>query len=101
MFGLHFDSLPHSLILGSLARVGVAGSLHAWFRDYLSCRRQCVALWGITSVQVKISSGMPQGSILGLLLFIIALDPLLQVSISKDASIGGFADDVNYYKPSL
>ena len=41
-----FDSLPHSLVLESLQRVGVCGSLYNWFEDYLSHRKQKVVLDG-------------------------------------------------------
>lgn len=54
-----FDSLPHSLILHSLARVGVCGLLLDWFGDYLSGRSQCVVVQGASSPPKDVTSGVP------------------------------------------
>ena len=95
-----FDSLPHQLVLESLARVGVQGSLYAWFEDYLSNRFQCVVLEGSRSAPAPapVTSGVPQGSILGPLLFVLSMDTLSNVSISSTSSISMFADDILYWK---
>ena len=93
-----FDSLPHSLVLESLARVGVCGSLYACFEDYLSGRTQRVVLEGTRSTAVDVTSGVPQGSILGPLLFIISVDTLATISISNTADLSMFADDIVYWK---
>ncbi len=94
-----FDSLPHSLILKSLVRVGVRGTLLQWFSNYLSDRRQFVALQGSSSSSAEVTSGVPQGSILGPLLFILAVDPLTSLSISNSSILRLYADDIAYYKP--
>ena len=60
-----FDSLPHDLIVNSLLRVGVCGILHSWFVSYLTNRKQRVVLDGFSSDTVKVTSGIPQGTILG------------------------------------
>ncbi len=70
-----FDTLPHSLIMNSLARVGGCGELYHWFANYLSERRQRVVLDGACSSTLGVTSGVPQGSILGPLLFILSVDP--------------------------
>ena len=77
-----FDSLPHKLVLESLSRCGVSGPLMEWFKHYLHGRWQRVVLDGVTSERVRVLSGVPQGSILGPLLFIITVDSLLQQSFS-------------------
>ena len=59
-----FDLVPHSGILRALTRIGVTGSLHTWFADYLSGCMQRVVLNGHSSQVTKVSSGVPQGSIL-------------------------------------
>ena len=61
-----FDRVPHRLLLAKLSKYGISGSLHLWFQSYLSNRYQCVAMEGVTSDWLPISSGVPQGSILGL-----------------------------------
>ena len=78
-----FDSLHHQTILSKLSRVGIRSSLLNWFHNYLSNREQKVVLNGHESFTAQVTSGVPQGSILGPLLFIISMDPLTNLSLSK------------------
>ena len=94
-----FDSLPHSMIIDALSNVGIAGSLLNWFVDYLSSRSQFVAIHGFSSPLRHVTSGVPQGSILGPLLFIVAFDGIFHLSLSSDSNMTGYADDVTYSKP--
>lgn len=94
-----FDSVPHSLILEALVNIGVRGTLLAWIADYLSHRSQFVVLMGSSSSPVRVTSGVPQGSILGPLLFILALDPMSKLPISQTGAIRVYADDTLLYKP--
>lgn len=94
-----FDSLPHSLILDALSSVGVQGPLYGWLTDYLSDRRQRVVLDGSISPAAAVTSGVPQGSILGPLLFLLSVDPLLKLSFSITTTTAGFADDTVLYRP--
>lgn len=91
-----FDSLPHHLVLQSLVRVGVSGCLYDWFVDYLSGRQQRVVLDGVSSPTACVTSGVPQGSILGPLLFILSMDQLCRLSLSNASRLGMFADDIVY-----
>ena len=94
-----FDVLPHSVILDALDRVGVHGPLYSWFESYLTGRSQRVVLDVYTSQTVCVSSGVPQGSILGPLLFILAMNPLTNVSLSTSTHLILYADDILVYKP--
>ena len=75
------------------------GSLLAWFRSYLSNRSQRVVLDGHSSTIHAVTSGVPQGSILGPLLFSIYLNPLTNISLSRDSTLILYADDIVLYRP--
>ena len=92
-----FDSLPHSLVLGSLAKVGVCGSLYHWFESYLTDRQQQVALNGVLSEEILVTSGVPQWSILGPLLFLLSVNSAFDVSISRNSVLEMYADDILLY----
>ena len=89
-----FDRVPHSQLISTLANIGVSGSLLAWFRSYLSNRSQRVVLDGHSSTIHAVTSGVPQGSILGPLLFSIYLNPLTNISLSRDSTLILYADDI-------
>ena len=92
-----FDSLSHYLIIHSLARVGICGNLLAWIADYLTNRLQKTVLSGAVSSIATVTSGVPQGSILGPLLFILLMDSISSVSLSPNAALSMYADDICYY----
>ena len=94
-----FNRVPHSQLISTLANIGVSGSLLACFRSYLSNRSQRVVLDGHSSTFHAITSGVPQGSILGPLLFSIYLNPLTNISLSRDSTLILYADDIVLYRP--
>ena len=69
-----FDTLDHSILSKKLNYYGVTGSALNWFQDYLSNRSQYVEIAGSKSDITSIKTGVPQGSILGPLLFLIYMD---------------------------
>ena len=91
-----FDTLPHWTILSNLKRVSVSGSLLKWFNSYLSCRQQRVVLGGSSSSPIEAVSGVPQGSILGPLLFSLCIDPLTVVPLTANSHLILYVDDILY-----
>ena len=75
-----FHTVDHKLLLDKLHAYGIRGNIWTWFRSYLSNRFQFVCYDGIQSTIQSISCGVPQGSILGPLLFIIYMNDTCNVS---------------------
>ena len=88
-----FDTLDHVILLNKIEHYGVRGLPLSLFTSYLSNRKQAVVVRQSMSSFLNIKSGVPQGSILGPLLFLIYINDL--TSISRDAFPLLFADDTN------
>ena len=84
-----FDRVWHKGLLFKLKSVGVSGNILAWFEDYLSDRYQRVCITNSASSWKKISAGVPQGYILGLLFFVFINDIVNEIS----SFVRQFADD--------
>ena len=89
-----FDRVWHKGLLYKLRRIGISGSLLSWFANYLKGRRQRVVLPGVSSNWSSINAGVPQGSILGPLLFLIYINDIVE---NINSSIRLFADDTSLY----
>ena len=87
-----FDTLNHEILLQKLDHYGIRGKMNEWFRSYLKDRRQYVELNNKKSSCRHIEVGVPQGSILGPLLFLIYINDLPSASNLKCVT---FADDSN------
>ena len=73
-----FDRVWHRGLLYKLRRIGISGSLLSWFANYLKDRKQRVVLPGASSNWSIINAGVPQGSILGPLLFLIYINDIVE-----------------------
>ena len=87
-----FDTLNHEILLEKLEHYGIRGNANEWFRSYLKDRKQYVELNNRKSSCLPINTGVPQGSILGPLLFLIYINDLPSAANLKCVS---FADDSN------
>ncbi len=92
-----FDTVDHKLLLNKLSRFGITGNVLNWFKSYLSGRQQRVLLNGVISETLPVSSGVPQGSILGPLLFLIYVNDLPTSISSPSVDISMFADDTKCF----
>ena len=94
-FAKAFDRVDHQLLLKKLKNFGVGENLLEWFHSYLKDRCQRVVVHGKASQELPVLSGIPQGSILGPLLFFIYVNDLPH--ITNTSSVALYADDNKYY----
>jgi hypothetical protein len=87
-----FDKVDHDGLLHKLESIGISGPLLKWFKSYLSGRRQRVVINGQSSSWEYVNAGVPQGSILGPILFLIYTNDLVDCLLSEPFL---FADDTS------
>ena len=94
-FSKAFDTVPHQKLLHKLSCYGVKGSLHSWIKSFLCHRQMKVLVNGESSQETEVLSGVPQGTVLGPLLFLVHINDLPD---SVQSSVRLFADDCLLYR---
>ena len=89
-----FDKVWHQGLIHKLHCIGIRGALLCWFTDYLRDRRQAVVIKGKSSTYRPIKAGVPQGSVLGPLLFLVYINDIVK---NIDSTVKLFADDTSMY----
>ena len=92
-----FDTMPHGRLLIKLSAYGFKGKILVWIRDFLRSRKQRVVVNSVKSEEARVSSGIPQGSVLGPLLFVIFINDLPE-NVRKEITM--FADNTKLYARS-
>ena len=93
-----FDTVDHKILLHKLEYYGIRGVCNDWFKSYLSDRKQFVSINGYNSDLMPVDCGVPQGSVLGPLLFLIYINDLHKAI--QYCKVHHFADDTNLFHTS-
>ena len=88
-----FDTVNHQILISKLEHYGIRGVQNNWLTSYLSNRKQFVTLSDTKSKQETVTCGVPQGSVLGPLLFLICINDMH--TAAKNCIVHHFADDTN------
>ena len=97
-----FDLIDHSILLDRLANVfGITGTSLAWIKSYLTNREQRVTINGVTSEAIALTIGVPQGSVLGPILYILFTSPMSATMEEYSMDRQSYADDNQLYKSAL
>ena len=94
-FSKAFDTVPHRKLLHKLDNYGIRGPLHKWVESFLTKRHMRVMVDGEVSQEAEVTSGVPQGTVLGPLLFLCHINDLPE---AVSSSVRLFADDCLLYR---
>ncbi|BHF60532.1 hypothetical protein SprV_0100349700 [Sparganum proliferum] len=89
-----FDTVPHQRLLHKLKKIGIGGNFLKWIENYLLGRHQVVCIGQGKSDPAMVGSGVPQGSVLGPILFLIYVDDAAR---ALDCEVAMFADDMKIW----
>lgn len=90
-----FDTIDHEILISKLSHYGIRGTSLSWFKSYIHNRKQFTLFNGESSDLLDIKCGVPQGSILGPLLFILYVNDICNVPTASSLVL--FADDTNIF----
>lgn len=93
-FSKAFDTVPHQRLCSKLEHYGIRGGIHRWIKTWLTERKQCVVVDGEQSEHCRVKSGVPQGTVLGPLMFLLYINDIGENINSK---LRLFADDSLLY----
>ena len=93
-----FDSVPHAPLINKLHRIGLHSGLLEWLMDYLTSRKQQVVVNGAKLCLASVTCRVPQGSVLGPLLFSIYINDISEVTLSPTSTLVMYADDILYHR---
>ena len=96
-FSKAFDSVSHPHLISKLDQIGIKGPLLQWFASYLDNRVQRVVIDGKNSEWLPVTSGVPQGSLLGPALFVLFINDM-PCAVSQCSILTLFADDAKCYR---
>ena len=96
-FSKAFDKVPHDLLLHKLTFYGLETNTTKWISAFLSSRSQEVMVEGKSSLRAEVTSGVPQGSVLGPLLFLLFINDLPNY-LQEESTVRLFADDAVLYR---
>ena len=95
-----FDTIDHTILLKRLkSSFGITNTSLSWLESYLSDQSQCVAIEGVASKKSKLIYGVPQGSVLGPVLFTLYSKPLSDVIMKHNLQFHKYADDTELSSP--
>ena len=95
-FSKAFDKVDHTILLKKLSLIGIRGKVLKWIESFLTSRTQRVMVNGVLSEPAPVLSGVPQGSVLGPLLFLVLIGDIDSDILSSFVS--SFADDTRFFR---